>query len=221
MQRFSQGSNLFQDTPALAFAVARIAMAPLSERAVERKHRLMSMETSRAYHSGAPSLSLRERMPEVQQLLSKKPEFLTELSNWCSRVYHPVAALRTLGLASHPDILRARGNGALLGTSREHAAIAKSVVYHIDLHSQHLVVAFNIPPAPPTGGNGRVAAPEPDVPEFMMPPSSADPEPAEPSDVIFEKVLSRAGVDTFLKSVKPGSFFPCRKCPFGRRTYAA
>jgi hypothetical protein len=181
------------------------------------------MESSRAYHTGAPSLSLRERMPELQDLLSKKPDFLTELSNWCSRVYHPVNALRTLGLARHPNILRARGDGAWLGSSREHAGIAKSVVYHLDLHSQHLVVAFNIPP--PTGGNRRGGAaeaePEPAVPDVMMPPSSADPEPAEPSDIIFENLLSRAGVDAFLKSVKAGSFFPCRKWPFGRRTYAA
>ena len=83
----------------------------------------------------------------------------------------------------------------------------------MDLHSQHLVVAFNIPPPPPTGGNGRVAAPEPDVPEFMMPSSSADPEPAEPSEVIFEKVLSRAGVDACLKSVKAGSFFLAESVP--------
>jgi hypothetical protein len=87
------------------------------------------------------------------------------------------------------------------------------VVYHRDLHSQHLVVAFNIPP--PTGGNrrgaGAEAEPEPAVPDVMMPPSSADTEPAEPSDIIFENLLSRAGVDAFLKSVKAGSFFSLPK----------
>lgn len=230
MQGFIGGGNLSDpNLSELALAVSRLAAASLSERAVERKHRMLSLECSRALHAGVASLSLLQRLPRIQRLLSSHPELLADLAQRCSQMYHPVCALRSLGLSQHPRVRDACRCNMPMGSTHEHTVEAKKVVYHLDSWIQRLDLEASMQPPslPPSSTSpGAPAAPGTLAQESAPDPStsstgadatavvaaaeaSSSREPPEGSR--FDNLLSRYGAEQFLSVVERGVFFSLPK----------
>ncbi len=148
MERFVNGESL-RDLPALESQVARLLPTNMSERPVERKHRMISMELGRAYYVGAPRLSLRERAPKLAAILTQHPEAIYDLARICDEMYHPVCAAQRLGLSNHPSCREAFGAQIDLGPTGVHSKTVKEVVYHLDMFSQNMVLDIVDAPGPP------------------------------------------------------------------------
>eukprot|EP00969_Alexandrium_andersonii_P063619 2801511-Alexandrium_andersonii.AAC.1 len=102
IQQFVGGVAL-NDLPALSFQAARLAFVPLSEQRAEAKHSQFSKELKKAPHSGAPKLSLLDRMPEIHAVLRESNDGLEQLSRDASAVSHPIRAAGALTFSAHPD----------------------------------------------------------------------------------------------------------------------
>jgi hypothetical protein len=123
-------------------------MIPLCEIGAERKHAQMNRELEKAPHSGAPKLSLVDRMPEINMMLRESPNSLTELAEAMGKLRHVVNAAPVMGYSGHPDwqpIAASRfvidddgQQHSWLGSSHIFSSIAKKIVYHLDLQSQFM-----------------------------------------------------------------------------------
>lgn len=78
---FVSGRDLFSDQcAALRDAVSRLALASVSERSVERKHRMVSLALERSFAALVPVLSLAERQKDIDAMLAEGDERLNELA---------------------------------------------------------------------------------------------------------------------------------------------
>lgn len=134
----------------LKLSISRLTIAMATERSVERIHRIVSLELSRASHASASSLSLAERGHELEAYIAKDPDALTSLGELCRLTYHPVSLVRALNLHLHPDIAEQAGR-AFLGSNPVYHSVVKSIVYRCDAVSQNAVLEhlFNDGPPPP------------------------------------------------------------------------
>ena len=125
-------------------------MMGLSERSIERSHRLISMQLSKGMHSYAPRLSLVGRMPEIQNRIAAEPRFCEQLAHHAADVSHTLRTAEILAISRHPNCMAILVANALPGRSCDHLPIIRDIVYRLDTHVQYfdfeVVVA---PPAPP------------------------------------------------------------------------
>lgn len=104
LEYLSRLDSDLSDFEELFVNAARLAMIPLVEITVEGKHALVQKELKRSPHSGAPSLSLLQRLPPIIRRIDEDPAYLDEVAAMCSRTYHPKKSSRELGIQGHPDI---------------------------------------------------------------------------------------------------------------------
>lgn len=146
--RLINGESLDQ-LPHLQRRIATLAQISVSERPVERKHRMVAIALDRAYNLSAPLISLQERLPAIKRFLGKDPSRLEQLAVNCERSYHPLQALRALGFQQHPSVEHAFRGGGLLGPGGDYSTHAKQVIYRLDTYAQHRDLEGTVPPHGP------------------------------------------------------------------------
>lgn len=194
---FATGAEL-SSLPELRVAVARLSALSTNERHVERKHRMVGMGLVRSSNLGAASVSLIERLPEIKSGIAVDPYMFKTLVDLCDRVYRPADALKVLGFAQHPENPQRMDHSDLVGLGGGDHRLAKSIVYRLDLHVQHLDLdgrvhkrqgARRAAPRPTGGGGG-------------------------PRDMcILDELIARAAVAAFNESVPIGSYFSLPRKP--------
>lgn len=193
MLLFANGESLFDNLPRLCRAVAQLTPLSVSERKVERKHRMISMGLSRAPAAGIAALSLTERLPELQNALSEEPSIMQILAEHCDVVYNPLSAARYLGFGRHPALSKVFTASGEKSEGWEGGKLVKEVVYHLDTYTQHLDLESAVP---------RQIAVGPRRPARV---GMAEVAP------LLDQLLQRTAVALFSERSKTGQFFSLPK----------
>jgi len=137
---------------------ARMALIPVSERAAEGPHSVIHGKLKKASASGASSISLALRLPQLTRTIESSPVALKMLVKLMPLVYHPLRAAQTLGIQGHPDVApflerllveQAAGEYMqLLGSTHKATKVVKRIIYHLDLRSRFVDVLLDDKPAP-------------------------------------------------------------------------
>lgn len=139
---FVSGTPL-SETPGLRVEVAKLFLVPVAERTIEGTHAATAHELRRSPNLSASAVSLRRRMPEVEQVLAA-PEARMLFSTWCEIAYHPLRLAQCLGIQGHPHIQTAFASlssveeRTLLGPTFKHFVPVRDAIYHVDLYAQYL-----------------------------------------------------------------------------------
>ena len=140
LERFVGGTQLHTGLDDLEWEVARLSAVSLVERSIEGTHAATAVELRRAPRSTGAIISVKRRLAEITSVAQQTEQTFQDFADLCSQVYHPIRAIRSLGLDSHPHIRSAFSNfkahgDTTLGSTNAHHVVVRDAVYNLDLYA--------------------------------------------------------------------------------------
>ena len=130
-ERFLAGESLRSPgTQDLGRFVAELCFIPVNERPAEALHRQTKLHGRNRPRHTVAFMSLKQRVPELKQLLDAKPNVLQDLAALTHHVRNNKLCVTSLGLRLHPSVQAAAGrrNGF-------RNPLLAQIVYHCDAHT--------------------------------------------------------------------------------------
>ena len=132
----------------LALLISELRFIPVNERPAEGLHRQTKLYGRNRPNHSVPFMSLKQRMPELKQLLHVKPVALHDLAALCDVVHNNWLCVSTLGLKSHPALANVRQKRNSFRNT-----IMAQVVYHADAMTLYTLAVPDVPMMPDDPGD--------------------------------------------------------------------
>ena len=149
--RWAAGESLHSPgMAALCTFVAELCFVPVNERPAEALHRQTKLHGRNRPRHTVGFMSLKQRMPELKQLLTSRPAVLHDLASLCHMVRNNDRCVSTLGLHLHPSVQQVRGR-----RNAFRDPLLAQIVYHADPGTLYALPVPELPMDPGEGGDAR------------------------------------------------------------------